>query len=279
MFYKNGHLYTIGVFSKTKISFISEILDSSSWKRFKLSGAENSALNVSFFSKTRQNVCSAGTSALVHSVPVSSGIWNASIPEGALVLAQQLPELLNAAFAPKTLSKYGRAWAKFKTWCARLHINAICPATNMTVALYYVHILDTMRTRGALSDANNAINWAHNLADCKSPTKSKFVKKVLEGAKRKCRKLSNQKDPISAEDIIELFALTDMNSAQALRFLLTVVLAFAGFMRISEFFSMQIKHIELTEEYVKILLPKSKTDQSREGHFLYVQGPERPHVQ
>ena len=47
-------------------------------------------------------------------VPVNSGIWNAPIPQGALSLAQQIPDLLNAAFAPKTLTKYGRAWENFK---------------------------------------------------------------------------------------------------------------------------------------------------------------------
>jgi len=132
---------------------------------------------------------------VVPSVPVSSGIWNAPIPEGALMLAQKIPELLNAAFAPNTLSKYGRAWSKFTLWCTSMRVNDVCPASHMTVALYYVHVLDTMKTRGALTDAKHAINWAHNLADCKSPTKSKFVQKVLEGAKRKCKKLNKKKTP------------------------------------------------------------------------------------
>ena len=218
----------------------------------------------------RQDVFSSGTRSRAPSVPVIAGIWNAPIPEGALILTQRIPELLNAAFAPKTLSKYGRAWSKFTSWCTMMRVKDVCPASHMTVAIYYVYVLDTMKTRGALNDAKNSINWAHNLADCKSPTKSKFVQKVLEGAKRKCKKLSNQKDPIFAEDIKELFDVADMDSPKDLRFLLTVVLAFAGFMRISEFLNVQLKHIDITGEYVKILLPKSKTDQCREGHFLYI---------
>jgi len=260
-----------------------EALNSEDWKDFKQNSGIipknrniqskirfNPVQQAPFLSNVRQDVFSAGSSAMVPNVPVRSGIWNAPIPEGALMLAQKIPGLLNAAFAPNTLSKYGRAWSKFTLWCTSMRVNDVCPASHMTVALYYVHVLDTMKTRGALTDAKHAINWAHNLADCKSPTKSKFVQKVLEGAKRKCKKLNKQKDPIYAEDTKELFSLTDMASSSDLRFLLTVVLAFAGFMRICEFLSVQIKHIEFKGEYIKILLPGSKTDQCREGHHLYI---------
>ena len=46
-----------------------------------------------------------------------------------------------------------------------------------------------------------------------------------------------------------------------LRFLLTCLLEFAGF---------KLKHIKIQERYLEIVIPKSKTDQHREGHVDYI---------
>ena len=55
-----------------------------------------------------------------------------------------------------------------------------------------------------------------------------------------------------------------------LRFLLTCLLGFSGFLRIYELLSIKIKHLRINESHLEILVPKSKTDQHREGHIVYI---------
>ena len=55
-----------------------------------------------------------------------------------------------------------------------------------------------------------------------------------------------------------------------LRFLLTCLLGFSGFLRIEELLSIEIKHLRISESHLEILVPKSKTEQRREEHIVYI---------
>ena len=55
-----------------------------------------------------------------------------------------------------------------------------------------------------------------------------------------------------------------------LRFLLTCLLGFAGFLRINELLEFKLKHIKIQENHLEIVIPKSKTDQHREGHVVCI---------
>ena len=54
------------------------------------------------------------------------------------------------------------------------------------------------------------------------------------------------------------------------RFLLTCLLGFTGFLRIEELLDFKLKLIELQETHLEILIPKSKPDQHRERHVVYI---------
>ena len=56
-----------------------------------------------------------------------------------------------------------------------------------------------------------------------------------------------------------------------MRFLVIRFLGFAGFFRISELRSLQVKHITFHEKYMSILLEEAKTDQHRNGETIYIQ--------
>ncbi|MCH2390805.1 MAG: tyrosine-type recombinase/integrase, partial [Nitrospinales bacterium] len=116
----------------------------------------------------------------------------------------------------------------------------------------------------------NGIRWGHEMANLDSPTSTVFVKKVLEGAKRLCEKVSNQKDPLEVEHLAELFESADSESIKDLRFLLIITLSFAGFMRISELIALKVSDIEFFDGYMRIFVEKSKCDQLREGEYIYI---------
>ena len=60
------------------------------------------------------------------------------------------------------------------------------------------------------------------------------------------------------------------------RFLVVCYLGFAGFFRISELLSIQIKHIDFKLDHMTVLLEGSKTDQLRESEIVYVKRLHRP---
>ena len=55
-----------------------------------------------------------------------------------------------------------------------------------------------------------------------------------------------------------------------LRFLLTCLLGLTGFLRTDELLDFKLKHIKIQESHLDIVIPKSKTDQHREGHVVYI---------
>ena len=55
-----------------------------------------------------------------------------------------------------------------------------------------------------------------------------------------------------------------------LRLLLTCLLGFAGFLRINELLDAKLKHIKIQQRHIETVIPKSNTDQHREGHVVYI---------
>ena len=60
------------------------------------------------------------------------------------------------------------------------------------------------------------------------------------------------------------------NNLVHMRFLIICLLGFTGFLRVSELAAIQIKDITFFYDYVNITIPKSKTDQLREGHIVHI---------
>ena len=55
-----------------------------------------------------------------------------------------------------------------------------------------------------------------------------------------------------------------------LRFLLTCLLGFAGFLRVQELLDVKLKHIKIQKSNLEILILKSKIDQYRKRHVVYI---------
>ena len=110
----------------------------------------------------------------------------------------------------------------------------------------------------------------HIQAGLISPTDHPFVKLAFEGAKRLVtHRESNQKEPITSEMINQLVLLySSSNNLVHMRFLIIWLLGFTGFLRVSELAAIQIKDITFFYDYINITIPKSKTDQVREGHIV-----------
>ena len=52
--------------------------------------------------------------------------------------------------------------------------------------------------------------------------------------------------------------------------MLTYLLGFSGFLGIEELLSIKVKHLSIKESHLETLVPTSKTNQHRDGHFAYI---------
>ena len=107
-----------------------------------------------------------------------------------------------------------------------------------------------------------------------SPTDNPFVQLAFEGWQRLRQSETTKKKPITfaiIKSLVEKFGGKNA-SLPDLRFLLTCLLGFSGFLRIDELLSIKIKHLRINESHLEILVPKSKTDQHREGTIVYISG-------
>ena len=103
-----------------------------------------------------------------------------------------------------------------------------------------------------------------------SPTDNPFVHLVFEGCQRLCKTDTTEKEPITSNMIKTLVTKYGGENCTILdlRFLLTCLSGFAGFLRINELLDVKLKHIKIKESHLEIVIPKS--DQHREGHVVYI---------
>ena len=105
-----------------------------------------------------------------------------------------------------------------------------------------------------------------------SPTGNSFFQLAFKGCQQLCQTEGTKKEPITFDMINTLLTKYGGKSSTIpdLRFLLTGLLGFAGILRIDELLNVKLKHTKLQESHLEIVIPKSKTDQHRERHVVYI---------
>ena len=119
-----------------------------------------------------------------------------------------------------------------------------------------------------------ALKWLHSIvpsADC-NPLNSDFCWNIIESAKRQRSKPIMKKKPITTEIIRSILDVynKEYSNLKDLRIAALCSLAFAGFLRYDDLCNIVPKHIEFHNDYIRIFLPRSKTDIYREGNYVYI---------
>ena len=185
-------------------------------------------------------------------------------------LADKMASYLLFSRSDSTARKYHLAFMKWKQFIhEKGHIDM--PANPVHIALYLTHLLESGCSFNVVSGAKNAIKWAHNLSGFPDVTDHVFVDNIVESAKRMAKPKTVKKDPVSTEDLISLCdKYLDCNDLVVVRDLTMILLGFAGFLRYDELSSVRCKDITFQDDYVKIFISKSKTDQYRNGDEILI---------
>ena len=176
--------------------------------------------------------------------------------------------------ADSTVKKYLKEIIKFLLWCRTRKIALQSPFSSSVVALYLFGLDQQLRSPAAMVLVHAALKWFHSFVpdDGPNPLDNACCKNLIECAKRTRSNPVHKKkpvDPAIIRSIIDRHGAEEA-SLKDLRIAAISSLGFAGFFRFNELANIQPKHLTFCDGFVKIFVPRSKTDVYREGNYVYI---------
>ena len=185
-------------------------------------------------------------------------------------VAERMAGYLLQSRADNTVKKYKSCFALFEKFCFQ-HILVSKPALPISVAMYFTSLLDEGKSVSVITSAYYGIKWAHTINDLVDPTENSIVKQLLECAKRNNSKPVQKKDILTSDMLKNLcFMYTDCTNVLDLRDLCMIMLAYTGFLRISEVTELRCKDVNFNDDHIVIKIRKSKTDIYRDGSEVVI---------
>ena len=185
-------------------------------------------------------------------------------------LASKLPATISKSRADSTVSKYLRAFRRWKIWASAKTLQAIL-AKPHHFALYLQYLGEKTKSKAVVEEASNAVSWVHNSAGLCPPLADLFVKATLEGLQRSLAKPVVKKEPVTVDMLEAIVRDADKSGSLAdLRLATACLLGFSGFLRFSELICLRPCDFEVSQEMMKIRIEQSKTDQLRQGDELVI---------
>ena len=162
--------------------------------------------------------------------------------------------------ANNTLRAYQSDFRDFSVFCQRNSFSSI-PTQPKIIALYITHLSKTSKF-STLKRRIASISVINKLKGHYIDTKHPIIMENLHGIKRTLGSRQIAKKPILINDLKLIIKAIDQKK---IRDKSLILLGFAGGFRRSELVNIEYDDIEFVQEGVKILIKRSKTDQSGEG--------------
>ena len=208
---------------------------------------------------------------------LAQGIWGQLKDLGGVELKEltdNLPATVLHSRADSTVKKYLGAFRRWKAWAHEKGMPVI-PVKDFHWVLYLQSLANRSQSKSAVEKACNAVSWVHSTTGLASPMDSPFLKATLEGLQRLLAKPVVKKAPIIPPIIPTM--LNEMvkdadksHSLSDLRLVTVCQLAYAGFLRFNELVNVRPCNIKIQRDKLILLIPKSKTDQLRQGDELVI---------
>lgn len=146
--------------------------------------------------------------------------------------------------------------------------------SSPVVALYLFGLDQQLRSPATIVLVHAALKWLHSFVpdDVPNPLDNVCCKSLIECAKRTRSNPVNKKklvDPAIIRSIINRHD-SEEASLKDLRIAAISSLGFAGFLRFNGLANIQPEHLTFCDGFVKIFVPRSKTDVYGEGNYVYI---------
>ena len=168
----------------------------------------------------------------------------------------------DAADAPSTLRAYASDLKNYDAWCVKHRLEAL-PATPEVVGAYLAaagegYAMQTLRRRVA------AIARASGVAGHPLDTKHPAIRETLRGIGRTHGSRGRRSAALTTAELRKLSGVCEPGLAGD-RDRALMLTGFAGALRRSELVSLNVERLTWSNDGVKLLLEKSKTDKEGEG--------------
>ena len=178
--------------------------------------------------------------------------------------------------ANNTLRAYQSDFKDFSAFCVKNGLSSI-PTQPKIISIYITHLSKSSKF-STLKRRIASISVIHKLKGHYLDTKHPIIMENLHGIKRTLGSRQNAKKPILINDLKLIIKAIDQEKINAknlveskvkgqnkLRDKALILIGFAGGFRRSELVNIDHEDLEFVTEGVKILIKRSKTDQSGEG--------------
>jgi site-specific recombinase XerD len=184
---------------------------------------------------------------------------------GPVVTAAQ--RYVAMATAKNTLRAYQADWSHFETWCRTQRLIPF-PADPVTIGLYIAALAETHKV-STITRRLAAISKRHRDAGRYSPCSMKYsaICEVLRGVKREKGTRAEAKTALSTEELRTMVCALPQ-SPRGTRDRALLLIGFAGGFRRSELAALNLAGVQDTSDGLRILIPRSKTDQAGEGRTV-----------
>lgn len=192
-------------------------------------------------------------------------------------LADKLRATVMRSRADSTVRKYMNAFQRWRKWASDKEEITVFPVKANQFVLYLEDIGSLSKSSASVEEAVNAISWVQQVAGCESICGSPIVKIVVAGLKRILAKPKTKKEPITPEMLRQMVETTGSpRTLTGSRLLAICLLAFAGFLRISEVMGLKCCDVSFEKDHMVIRITSSKTDQYRDGAGVVIARVESP---
>lgn len=175
---------------------------------------------------------------------------------------------LENAKSQNTKKAYERDWLLFSRWCDDMGYSFL-PAQPEAVQLFITDMAEKGRKASTIQRYLSTISQFHQLAKQYNPVRDPLVRLTWQGLRKSIGTAQKGKKAAVLEDVRAMVAnLPD--SLLGIRDRAILVLGFAGAFRRSELVNLNVEDVEFEREGLKIIVRRSKTDQTSQGEKVAI---------
>lgn len=182
-------------------------------------------------------------------------------------LGEEAASYAREAWAPATREAYARDWQQFQSWIESHDLDAL-PADPRMVATYLARLARSMSAATVKRKAT-AIGVVHRLAGHPNPVQEPLVRAELKGIRRALSVAPKRAAPLLIDHLQAIVSGLPDN-LRGLRDKAIILVGWSGALRRSEIAGMQVEHLAFMDQGVRLLVPRSKTDQEGAGEHVAI---------
>lgn len=218
------------------------------------------------------------TSAPIGQDPANVARWFTAIVEaevpkhdGQLTTSQAaVGAFVQLGKAANTRRAYRSAVRGWCAWVARHNLPAL-PARSEDVATYLADLALRGRKPTTIELHRAALRYLHHISHLPIPTTHALVSETLAGIHRLPTKMPpRQVKGLTWEMVCEVVDTIPMTSLVDARDRAILLLGYGGALRRSELAGIQLEHVKLDEDCMRITLPHSKGDKKHTGTTIVI---------